>query len=129
MVKENESDQGGTSVSLVIDPACTEKREEEIIEVVEQVFSVTASIAAHLHRHGIEVNIFSSQGEAPKGIEEQLRWMARMVPDQKKPPSIEGAVLVTGRSENETHFAIHCGIQPGGSIHCPPGCDLARALG
>ena len=125
MIKETESDQGGTSVSLVIDPACREGN----LEVVEQVFSVTASIAAHLHRNGVEVNIFSSQGEAPKGMEEQLRWMARMIPDQKLPPSIENAVLITGRSGKETNFTLHCGVQPGGDIHCPPGCDLARALG
>ncbi|MGE5706795.1 MAG: DUF58 domain-containing protein [Bacteroidota bacterium] len=124
MVKETDTDQGFTSVRIALDPVGDP-------EVVEQVFSVAASLVAHLHRRGIQPSLYSSSGQAPDDLAGQLRWLA-LHPAGGTSPQAEDAVLFTGRTnQNNASFVIQCGPGEGSllGLLCPPGADVSRVLG
>lgn len=123
MIKETETEEAMHQVHLVLDPSGEP-------EVVEQVFSVAASILNHLQTRGLQATLESAWGTAPEGYEAQLDWLARH-PGLKQPfPVRPDAILIAGTGEGHHNaFVLNCGHGPGGNLKCPPGCELARVLG
>lgn len=122
MIKETETEEAMHQVHLVLDPSGDD-------EVVEQVFSVAASILNHLETRGLRATLESACGIAPDGYEAQLEWLARHPALTQAAPIRPDAILIAGTGEKNGAFVLNCGNGSGGNLQCPPGCDLARVLG
>ena len=126
-VKEFEGEVGHGTWTLGLDlgPGHTEAS-------FEHALSLAASLCVYAHFHGFILKLHAQQGEpAVQTLEAQLDWLARLSGPLEKEWDEESSFLVTANEGAIAQRGIYVGNGrvPRGFISCPPGSDVATALG